>query len=852
LVAAHASLRFPEAPILATSDVEVQRLRAAVAAKLTGTAVVPVRVGRFVILERVGEGAMGVVYAAYDAELDRKIAIKILQPTGDDRALRQRLLREAQAMARLSHPNVVGVFEIGEHEGHGYVAMEFVRGRTLRQWLVDTRPSPREVLAAYLQAGHGLAAAHAANVVHRDFKPDNVLVQDEAPTAAGPRVRVVDFGLAHTRLGEPEPSTRANDLPDFSSDTLVTRAGLRVGTPGYMASEQILGEPTDARSDQFAFCVALWEALAGQRPFAGETAAQVFERVLEGKIRSPPRGAIAPWIETALRTGLAHAPEQRHASMEVLLRALADDPRRRRRRWLALAAGVALVPAVLGAWKLDDAMAHARCEQAGASIDALWNDEASARVRTAFLASDALDAGAMADRVLPRIDEHAARWRAAATESCVAIEIDRSLDAEGAERNQACVAERRGALATLVDALTQADRLAVENSVYSAMQLPAVERCNDARTLAYDLPRPEDPEARSELRRIEGEMAAAETVRRLGHNQAALDRLEALVDAAAALHWPPIEARLDYQRSRMHQNLDAPERAHELAERSFFTAYRAGDDLTAASAATMVMQYFGVLRSEAAAAAQWDELATGALARVHGDTGPTELIHAVVSARRWMMLGEFDKGEVDLEHAVELGERVFGPEHLALADPLLTLANIQCRREAVAECRETNERAYQLISAAVGEDHPWTARALAGLGVATHRDGHSDEALGLIDRALAIDERLYGPNDLNVAVDLAYGALVLEETGAGAEAVARLERALPIFRRSFGDDHNEVEIVLGNLGRARKRAGDLDGARTALEQALAMHARLASVDEGTRAGNQRSLAEVLREQAERR
>ncbi|MBC8072186.1 MAG: serine/threonine protein kinase, partial [Deltaproteobacteria bacterium] len=272
----HGSLQFPDAPMLATTDPEVQRLRAAVAAKLIGTAAIPVRVGRFIIVERVGAGAMGVVYAAYDAELDRKVAIKVLRPSGDDSGLRLRLVREAQAMARLSDPNVVGVFEIGEHDGNGFVAMEFVRGSTLREWLAAAKRSPSAILGAYVQAGRGLAAAHVAGIVHRDFKPDNVLVDAELDAQGAPRVRVTDFGLAQTgALSEAATSLTSGAMP---SDLLVTRAGVRVGTPGYMAPEQILGEPTDARSDQFAFCVALWEALAGERPFAGKSASQVFEQ----------------------------------------------------------------------------------------------------------------------------------------------------------------------------------------------------------------------------------------------------------------------------------------------------------------------------------------------------------------------------------------------------------------------------------------------------------------------------------------------------------------------------------------------------------------------------------------------
>jgi tRNA A-37 threonylcarbamoyl transferase component Bud32/tetratricopeptide (TPR) repeat protein len=818
------SLRFPASPGAATTDPEVQRLRAVVEAKLFGGAVDPVRVGRFVILERIGRGAMGVVYAAYDAELDRKIAIKILEPSADDHALRGRLLREAQAMARLSHPNVVGVFEIGEHQGCGFVAMEFVRGRTLRQWQSEAVRVPGEILERYRQAGQGLAAAHAAGVIHRDLKPENVLIGDDQ------RVRVVDFGLARTQDTDPSP--------------------MRVGTPGYMAPEQILGETTDARSDQFAFCVALWEALAGARPFGGRTANDVFEAVLAGTIRAPARHAMAGWIEAVLRKGLAVRPEDRHATMEDLLRALATDPRRRRRRVMASVIAVAIVPAVLAALHVRGLMRERACETAADGIAEVWNPGVDARVRTAMEQSGAANAATMIDKAIPRLDEYAQGWRSAAVATCRASDIDRTLDTTAAERASACLSERREAFSTLVAALSSADSSIVENSVHSALRLPDTERCTDAQALALEMRPPDDPDARRELRRIEAEIAAADTLRRLGRQREALERLEALRDAADDLEWPSAQALLRFRMAQLHQNLDTSQLARELGEEAFMLAYRAGDDATATVSASLVSHYYGVVAGDPERAEHWDELARAAIDHMRGDASVQEQFRANVQGRRWLVAGDLDQSEAELQRALEIGERIYGPDHFLIGDALLILANVQCRRDEHEKCRDTHERALRIVSAALGDDHPITARALAGLGLAVHRAGDSAKALPLVDKAIAIDERHFGADHVNVATDLSYAAVVLQESGNGVEAVARLQRALPIMRASFPADHPEVELLLGNLGRAQESAGDLVGARASLQAAIAMHDRGVRSEHSMRAANQFSLEQVIRTQRE--
>ena len=279
------------------------------------------QLGRYALLGRIGVGGMGEVYSAHDSELERKVALKLLHPDSaeaDTSLGPMRLLREAQAMARLSHPNVVAIYDVGTFEDHVFIAMEYVAGRTLRHWLKEADRDWRQIVENFVEAGRGLGAAHAASVLHRDFKPENVLVGNDG------RCRVLDFGLARAN----ERDADATEI-DVSSLTVskakklaleLSRSGAMVGTPAYMSPEQLLGQSLDARADQFSFCVSLYEALYGERPFAGENLGVLMGEVIAGKVKRP-RGSkkVPPALRKVLLRGLRPKPGQRYPSMDALL-----------------------------------------------------------------------------------------------------------------------------------------------------------------------------------------------------------------------------------------------------------------------------------------------------------------------------------------------------------------------------------------------------------------------------------------------------------------------------------------------------------------------------------------------------
>lgn len=338
---------------------EARRARAAIENRLFSGPPKRVKVGRYRVEGKLGAGGMGVVYRAHDPELARDVALKLMNTAAvsDEEAgrARGRLVREARAMAKLAHPNVIHVYDVGAVDDGVFIAMELVDGDPLSKWIARESPGWRDTLRCYLDAGEGLAAAHEAGIVHRDFKPENVMLGSDG------RVRVGDFGLA----GGPGSETGRHELlpSDIDSATVdqgavsssLTRTGALLGTPKYMAPEQETGLSATARSDQFGFCVALYEGLYGHPPFLGTTVARYRQAVNEEAVRIPEHPEVPKWVFDLLRRGLHRDPADRHPNMRTLLdalraglAALADPrPRKRRALWIwALGVGVGVMAAV--------------------------------------------------------------------------------------------------------------------------------------------------------------------------------------------------------------------------------------------------------------------------------------------------------------------------------------------------------------------------------------------------------------------------------------------------------------------------------------------------------------------------
>jgi tRNA A-37 threonylcarbamoyl transferase component Bud32 len=436
-------------------------------------------VGRYVLLERLGAGAMGVVFAAYDPELDRRIAIKLLRsdPTLENELgpVRSLLLREAQAMARLAHPNVVAVYDVGEFCERTFIAMELIEGQTLALWLAGRRRPVREVLEAFMAAGRGLAAAHAVGLVHRDFKPENVLIGSDG------RVRVTDFGLAHRDSAQPGTITamEAGVLHRHSMSLNLT--GLLAGTPFYMAPEQFAGQGVDARTDQFSFCVALYSALTGEHPL-GPDPFQGLEGIVAAGRLGPRvrRDGRLRWVCSALERGLTISPADRYPSMDDLLACLGSNPRRRLLLLVvtALVMTAALAAALL-AWRAHVAGVH--CKGAELKLVGIWDEQRRKAIGHVFMASGIPRAGVRFVNLEDRLRRYTDDWVMMQTEACE--EAHTAGDRQRLERRMGCLTARLFGLRELIDRLARGDANTLVEAGSETKELGDLSVCLDDEAL---------------------------------------------------------------------------------------------------------------------------------------------------------------------------------------------------------------------------------------------------------------------------------------------------------------------------------------------------------------------------------
>ena len=558
-------------------------------------AAVPARIGRFLVLGRLGSGGMGVVVEAYDPELDRKVAIKLLKSSRARSDSQARLLREAQAMARLSHPNVVQVYDVGVVGEQVFVAMELVVGKNLAQWLAEGPRPWREVVALFVAAGRGLGAAHAAGLVHRDFKPDNVLIADDG------RVRVADFGLARedrAALAEASADDGADERP-LLANTL-TATGVLMGTPMYMSPEQHLAEPVGPPSDIFSFSVALFEALYGVRPFAGETMAQLARNVRHGNVvAAKDRRGVPAWLDSAVRRGLAVEIEARYPNFDEYLLAIDRDPSRARRRWLS-AGALGLVGALAGGAIHASGAGTPSCTAGAQALAEVWNDDVEAQLRQRL---ELLPKGARAEiepRLLRGLSDYASGWRELDRQACEGHQQgDRSdalFDAQGR-----CLARRRAALGGAVELLRDADEATLREATMLVAKLPPVAYCGDRDALLAEVAPPESPAAMAVVADLRDRLMKAELLAYAARTDDALAAITALSPEVSAAGYEPLSAELSLAEGRIAlDGRDGP-RALSALDSSFLRATEIGADALALEAKTRAIYARGVLLGDAGA-----------------------------------------------------------------------------------------------------------------------------------------------------------------------------------------------------------------------------------------------------------
>src|SRR5215472_5457995 len=515
--------------------------------------------GRYVVLNQLGSGGMGVVYAAFDPEMNRKVAIKLLRADVAGKlsaeVARARLLREAQAMARLSHPNIVPVHAVGFFGSQVFIVMEYVEGQTLKRWLEEKRPSTKQIVATFLQAGRALAAAHAVQLIHRDFKLDNVLV------AADGRVLVTDFGLARgAREAEgsgPVPTSQplldtAMTPKEDVFGAMLTQTGSILGTPAYMAPEQLLGQRTDARVDQFSFCVALYEALYGERPFAGDRLDELVREVTAGKVRDPPKSSRVPnWLRQILLKGLKTNAAERYPSMDALLADLEKDPAIARRRWLYVAGVAAVIAIPLIGYRQIKHQQSLLCKGAEKELAGIWNDKTSAGISRAFMATGKPFAQTAAANVGKALDRYSKDWVTMFTQACEATRLRGTQSEELLDLRMECLSRRRAGFQALIEIFANADGKVVERSVDAAQALASLEGCADVAALKAPVRPPADPTVRAKVDELRRKLATANAMHAAGKFREGVTLATQIASEAKALQYRPLEAEAFDQLARL-------------------------------------------------------------------------------------------------------------------------------------------------------------------------------------------------------------------------------------------------------------------------------------------------------------
>lgn len=739
------------------------------------------RVDRYVVQRELGRGGMGVVLAAHDLQLDRTVALKIMRSGSCDELARARLLREARAMARLSHPNVVAVHDVGElDDGRVFLAMEYVRGTTLRRVLqIPDRPVARTI-DLFLQAGRGLAAAHAAGITHRDFKPDNVLVGDDG------RVRVTDFGLARgTSSADPEAAVhRAGILQFEPPPSNLTGTGAVMGTPAYMAPEQCLGRAATPATDQFAFCVTLFEALAGIRPFAGTTFEELAEAKLSGDRCPWPEGAVVSVsVQAAVDRGLEALPDARHSSMAALLAELERDSgtdRRRRLPWsraaiaLATAAGVgavALVGLRARSEPLPPATAAAACVPGAPAMTGIWNDTRRSELRTA-LSKHAASLVAV-DEALATLDGQARAWTAMHDASCTATREGTQSDAVFHLRS-ACLRRRWNELVETIDVL--ASEPLDPDDAFRGDPLGSVRACGDLRTLSASDPLPPDLAERT---RVEDLYARIARVRASSAGRwPALDVLDRDV---AGVRWEPV-----------------------LAERALL-----GAELS--TAPTMVEAI------RVAGASHDDELvarARRAYARKRAASGAgTEELSSALAAAARLERPDLRADLLEVRATAESGNGLFAAA-LATANEALALREAGADTPSRPRALWTTDLALLRAESAIEVDDLAAAReALAALRN-VQDDGVRAQSL-VLDARLALAE---GRPDAALAPLTEARRLASTLGDPGIDSTTRAARSLRIGQHALYGAMGAMAATKNALGRAADAQADLVELVTLLAQ----------------------------------
>ncbi len=781
-------------------DLVDELLHAKVKAKLFGGDHAP-QLGRLRLLDRLGAGAMGTVFAAYDPRLDRKVAVKVLRTTDGS----SRVLAEARALAKLAHPNVVAVYDAEELDGLVYIVMELAPGVPLRAWMAQPRPW-RDVVRVLREAGAGIAAAHAAGLVHRDIKPDNILVGED-------RTRVVDFGLANTH---------------GSAD------GTSAGTPFYMAPEVLGGAAATAASDQFSFGVTMFEALYRKRPHAlvatvnadtlpadasthGQSDTFVELRSAAARVSEAPRPPGTPvplWVHTVLVRALAAEPGDRFASVADLVAALGRD-RRRRARVFGLASGALVTGAIVGGIAMRGSDAGNPCGGAPTRTAAVWSPAMRARIESVLAGT------AWTKATLIAFDQHVDAWQTSYRRVCEATRVRGEQSDTLLDLRMRCLDRSLARFSALTESFDSSNDSLDANARAAAPtaigELPEPASC-ETMTSTGDLAVPTDPAERTRASAAEHELDRAWAAFVLGRYKQAREVLAATEPALATLHAPRLLAEQRALASSVEARIGDPAAARTRLDQALLAAADAGAPELEYEiwSRRLRNELFG---GDPAKVLEWETIARAAAKRAGREGAEIDGILGEALRKQ----GNLDAAREHLERALASADRL-RPEQRAVIERNLGSVELAAGNATAAIATFTGARDRVLSS--LGDHHPDLAGYADKLAAAYAARGKLREALALHDRSLELRVEAFGADDRAVATSLLYRAQTRLEAGDLRGAREDATKARAIREAIYGANSPRIGEVVATLGDILAAGGSRDEAFAYYDHAATLDNRI--------------------------
>ncbi len=732
--------------------------------------------GRYVALRALGSGGMGIVYLAYDADLDRNVAVKLCRSrpdSGDSEHHQVQLLAEAKALARLSHPNVVQVFDAGVHKNDVFFVMELVEGETLASWLERTPRSRSAILEQFREAGEGLAAIHRAGLVHRDVKPGNLIIGHDG------RLRVVDLGLASvidTEASNDSPESAGG--PDLEGGGSIQIGG--GGTPAYMAPEVRLGAAVDSRSDQFSFCVSLLEALTGRRPSCCGA--------------GPAAGAGLPrWLSRVLSRGLAVNPAERFESMDAMLAALARHPWRIRR----FRAAALVVAAVGAAYFASQSGGSARqlCSGAEERLGGVWDADRRASLIGGFAALEPPYATAVGTAVATQFDAYAGSWSSMHTEVCQATHVRGEQSESLMDLRMACLEDQRLALVGATDLLIDPSADLLPKAMKVVNGLPSVAPCANIQSLLAMAPRPTAPEVVARIERASAEISRSEVLEDAGQFAISLPAAEAALAVAETVDYPPLLAQARRRRAEIEGRMGNMEGMRQGLFQALEAAQRGQADREAAQI-WLDLVIIGWRAGDHDEADRYAAVASSTIKRLGGDAELESQLYnrlGMLSNRRH----NFETAVGYFERSLAAHARAFGDEQLWMANATHNLSVAYRGLERYREAEALYKERLGKVTQALGEDHPDRISILHNLSIVQLKLGEPSAAVASSREGSKLAARVYGARHLRTAMhQLGLGEALLE-SGEAAEALGPMEHAYDIYRSQDGDPIDDAHAAYG-------------------------------------------------------